>query len=111
MVEAIAQEALGDPDAAGRAVERALDLAEAEGALSAFLICPAPGLLERHARDCTKHAALISEILTLLPTHHGSPAPGGPGGMESPQAREGLGWNPPCAAGSAAGIFPCAGEA
>jgi LuxR family maltose regulon positive regulatory protein len=31
---------------------------------------PAPGLLERHARDCAKHAALVSEILTLLPGGH-----------------------------------------
>jgi LuxR family maltose regulon positive regulatory protein len=31
-----------------------------------FLIYRAPGLLERHARDCAKHAALVSEILTLL---------------------------------------------
>ena len=67
MLEAIAREALGDPAAAGRAVERALDVAEPDGALMAFLLQPAPGLLERHARDCPRHAALISEILSLLP--------------------------------------------
>ena len=67
MLEAIAQEALGDPAAAGRAVERALDVAEPDGALMAFLLQPAPGLLERHARDCPGHAALIAEILSLLP--------------------------------------------
>jgi LuxR family transcriptional regulator, maltose regulon positive regulatory protein len=67
MLEAIAREALGDPAAAGRAVERALDVAEPDGALMAFLLQPAPGLLERHARECPRHAALISEILSLLP--------------------------------------------
>jgi LuxR family transcriptional regulator, maltose regulon positive regulatory protein len=86
MLEAIARDALGDPAASGRAVERALDLAEPDGALSAFLLQPAPGLLERHASDCTKHAALIAEILNLLsrePAKHG-----GPGGMAFALARE-----------------------
>ena len=31
-----------------------------------FLLHPAPGLLERHARHRTAHAALIAEILSLL---------------------------------------------
>ena len=43
MLEATARDALGDPGAAGRALERALDLAEPDGTLSAFLIHPAPG--------------------------------------------------------------------
>src|SRR4029077_12363292 len=51
----------------GRAVEQALDAVEPGGALVAFLLQPAPGLLERHDRDCPRHAALISEILSLLP--------------------------------------------
>jgi LuxR family maltose regulon positive regulatory protein len=67
MLEAITRDTLGDPAAAGRAVERALDVAEPDGALMAFLLQPAPGLLERHARECPRHAALISEILSLLP--------------------------------------------
>ena len=82
MLEAIARDALGDPADAGRAVERALDLAEPDGALSAFLIHPAPRLLERHARDCAEHAALVSEILGLLPAE-----PGGYGKMASPRLR------------------------
>ena len=45
------------------ALERALDLAEPDGALAVFLLYPAPGLLERHARQRTAHAALIAEIL------------------------------------------------
>jgi LuxR family transcriptional regulator, maltose regulon positive regulatory protein len=49
VLEAIARDALGDPAAAGRALERALDIAEADLMLFPFLIHPAPGLLERHA--------------------------------------------------------------
>jgi LuxR family transcriptional regulator, maltose regulon positive regulatory protein len=66
MLEAIARDALRDP-AAGSAVERALDLAEPDGALAVFMLCPAPALLERQARQRTAHAALIGEILDLLP--------------------------------------------
>jgi LuxR family transcriptional regulator, maltose regulon positive regulatory protein len=87
MLEAIARDALGDPPAAGRALERALDIAEPDGALLMFLLHPAPGLLERHARQRTAHAALLAQILNLLA------GPGGPGGMGSgqpPRTREGL---------------------
>jgi LuxR family transcriptional regulator, maltose regulon positive regulatory protein len=66
LLEAIARDALGDPAAAGRAVERALDLAEPDGALLWFLMHPAPGLLQRHARQGSSHGALIAEILGLL---------------------------------------------
>src|SRR5712691_11229294 len=87
MLEATARDALGDPAAAGRALERALDLAGPDGALSAFLLYPAPGLLERHARHSARHAALISEILSLLPARHEGPA--AHGGMASSRARAG----------------------
>ena len=66
LLEAIARDALGDPGAAERALERALDLAEPDGMLLAFLLHPAPGLLERQARHGTGHAALIAEIRSLL---------------------------------------------
>jgi LuxR family transcriptional regulator, maltose regulon positive regulatory protein len=66
LLEAIARDALGDPAAAGRALERALDLAEPDGVLLWFLLHPAPGLLERQARQGTAHPALIGEILSLL---------------------------------------------
>jgi len=93
MLEASARDALGDPAAARRALERALDLAEPDGVLSAFLLHPAPGLLERHARECAKHAALTAEILSLLP------GPGGPrgarGGGQPPRNRGGLGGSSP----------------
>jgi LuxR family maltose regulon positive regulatory protein len=71
LLEAIARDALGDPAAADRALEHALDVAEPDLLLFPFLIYPAPGLLERHARHSTRHAALIPEILDLLPGEHG----------------------------------------
>jgi LuxR family maltose regulon positive regulatory protein len=104
MLEASARNALGDPGAAEQAVERGLDLAEPDRALSAFLIHPAPELLKRHARQHTKHAALIDDILRLLPGEpqrptgpggNGGPGSGGFGGMESPRARGGLGGSSP----------------
>jgi LuxR family transcriptional regulator, maltose regulon positive regulatory protein len=70
LLEAIARDALGDPAAAGRALERALDLAEPDGVLLWFLLHPRPGLLQRHARQRTAnssaHPALIADILSLL---------------------------------------------
>jgi LuxR family transcriptional regulator, maltose regulon positive regulatory protein len=66
LLEAIARDALGDPGAAGRALEHALDLAEPDGVLTMFLLHPVPGLLERHARHRTSHAALVAEIRGLL---------------------------------------------
>ena len=66
LLEAIVQDALGDPFAAANALERALDLAEREGALEIFLLNPAPDLLERQARQGTSHPALIADILSLL---------------------------------------------
>jgi LuxR family transcriptional regulator, maltose regulon positive regulatory protein len=75
LLEAIARDALGDPAAAGRALERALGLAEPDGALSVFLLHPAPGLLERHAWHGTAHAALIAEIQGLLAGNRSAPSP------------------------------------
>ncbi len=66
LLEAIAQDALGDQVAAGHALERALDLAEPDRALFLFLLDPAPDLLKRHARQRTAHGAMITEILSLL---------------------------------------------
>jgi LuxR family transcriptional regulator, maltose regulon positive regulatory protein len=66
LVEAIARDALGERGAAGRALERALDEAEPEGVVLPFLLYPAPGLLGRHLRDHTAHAAVIMEIQSLL---------------------------------------------
>ena len=66
LLEAIARDALGDSGAAERALERALGLAEPDGALMWFLLHPAPGLLERQAGQRATHPALIAEILDLL---------------------------------------------
>jgi LuxR family maltose regulon positive regulatory protein len=78
LLEAIVQDALGDSRAAAIALERALDLAEREGALEIFLLNPAPGLLERHARQRTAHAALIADILSLLAGRKLAPQPARP---------------------------------
>jgi len=83
VLEALARDALGDPDAAAAALERALDLAEPSGDLTPFLLYPASGLLERHARYRTAHAALVAEIRGLLAgtragPRHGAPPPSRP---------------------------------
>jgi LuxR family maltose regulon positive regulatory protein len=79
MLDAITRDALGDPGGAGQALERALDLTERDGALSVFLLFPAPDLLERHARHGTAHTALIADVLDLLagqtPTRPTGPQP------------------------------------
>jgi LuxR family transcriptional regulator, maltose regulon positive regulatory protein len=80
LLEAIARDALGDPAAAERALECALDLAEPDGLLLFFLLQPAPDLLERHARHRTAHHSLIAEILDLLAGK--KPAP--PTGQQAP---------------------------
>jgi LuxR family transcriptional regulator, maltose regulon positive regulatory protein len=77
-LEAIGQDALGDSRAAASALERALDLAEPDGALWWFVLHPAPDLLERHARRGTAHAALIADILSLLAGRQHAPQPAGP---------------------------------
>jgi LuxR family maltose regulon positive regulatory protein len=78
VLEAIARNALGDADATERTLERALDLAEPDGALSYFLLQPVPGLLRRHSRHRTAHAALLAEILSVLAGTRPAPAPAGP---------------------------------
>jgi LuxR family maltose regulon positive regulatory protein len=92
-LEAITRDALGDPAAAWRALERALDLAGPDRILLPFLLYRAPGLLERHA-DCAKHAALVSEILTLLPPPEPGPGEPAPDGYPGPRAVLGSGKPP-----------------
>jgi len=84
LLEAMARDALGDQGAAYQALERALDLAEPDGALSLFLLHPAPGLLERHTRHGTAHAALIAEILSLLASQNPAPPRIGPPPLSEP---------------------------
>jgi LuxR family transcriptional regulator, maltose regulon positive regulatory protein len=66
VLEAIARDSLGDQDTAHSALERALDLAEPDGVLLPFLLHPAPGLVDRHARHPTAHPSLLAEIQGLL---------------------------------------------
>jgi len=111
LLQAMACDALGDPAAAGRALEHALDLAERDGAVFPFVLNPVPELLKRQAGHRTAHAALISEILNLL-SPAGSPPrgagqapprgvwgdgspPRGVWGDRSPQDRGGLGGSSP----------------
>jgi LuxR family transcriptional regulator, maltose regulon positive regulatory protein len=76
LLEALARDALDDPAAADQALERALDLAEPDGALLWFLLHPAPELLERHTSRHTAHAALVAGLLDLLAGREpASPAP------------------------------------
>jgi len=65
LLEAIARDELDNGDAAARALERALELAEPDSGLLPFLLHPAPVLLERHRRR-SAHAVLIFEILDML---------------------------------------------
>jgi LuxR family maltose regulon positive regulatory protein len=78
LLEAVARDALGDPAAARSAAERALDLAEPDGAVLTFLLYPAPGLLERQARQRTAHAALIAQVLDLLAVNRPAPPSAAP---------------------------------
>jgi LuxR family maltose regulon positive regulatory protein len=66
LLEALARDALDDTAAAECALEHALDLAEPDSLLWPFLVHRAPELLERHRRNGSAHAALISEIHDVL---------------------------------------------
>ena len=69
VLAAAAQDQLGDVAKAEDLVERALDLAEADGLVLPFLVTPAPRLpelLERHPRHRTAHAALLSDLIDVL---------------------------------------------
>jgi LuxR family transcriptional regulator, maltose regulon positive regulatory protein len=79
LLEAIARDALGDPAAAGNAMRRALDIAEPDGALTAFLFHPPTReLFDRYAPDRSEQAPLVAEIRSLLPAETGPGAHGGP---------------------------------
>jgi|KBSMisStaDraftv2_1062788.scaffolds.fasta_scaffold119478_2 LuxR family transcriptional regulator, maltose regulon positive regulatory protein len=66
LLEAIASDAPGNPDAATSVLERALDLAERDRMLVPFLVPPAPPLFEGHAEYRTAPATVISEVVDLL---------------------------------------------
>ena len=80
LLEAVARDALGDPAAARDAMRRALDTAEPDRALTAFLLHPpARELFDRYAPDRSEQAALVAEIRSQLAAepklgaHGGSP--------------------------------------
>jgi LuxR family transcriptional regulator, maltose regulon positive regulatory protein len=75
LLEAVARNALGDPVAAGQALEHALDIVEPDGAVFAFLLHPAPELLWGHSRRGTAHAALITKILDMMAGNNPVPEP------------------------------------
>ena len=83
-LEAVARDGLGDRDAAERALERALDLAEPDEVLTPFLLSPVQALLERHAPHRTAHASLIAEIRSLYAGVGLVPRPPGPGPSSAP---------------------------
>ena len=76
VLEVHARDVLGEQGAAASAMERALDLAEPEGALWFFLLCPEPAVLERHLPRRTTHAALVAELRSLLAATGLVPSPG-----------------------------------
>ena len=85
LLEASARDALGEREAAGRALERGLDLAEPDGLLFPFLLHPVPELLERHTRRRTAHPALTRKIISLLGgTTPAAPAAGPPEHLPEP---------------------------
>jgi LuxR family maltose regulon positive regulatory protein len=63
----ISRDALGDPDAVGPALERALDLAEADQVLLPLLASPASGWPERQVRHPATPVASISPGEPALP--------------------------------------------
>jgi LuxR family transcriptional regulator, maltose regulon positive regulatory protein len=84
VLEAAAQDALGDQAAADSALERALDLAEPDGALTPFLLAPSLDLLDHHARHRTAHASLIAGIRAMLAGSPPGPPPSRPGPSSEP---------------------------
>ncbi|MFJ4654426.1 LuxR C-terminal-related transcriptional regulator [Nocardia sp. NPDC088792] len=69
LLEATARDALGEPDAAEAAVERALETAAPSGAVLWFLLYPVSELLDRRVQHGTGHTVLIAEIKNLLAGH------------------------------------------
>jgi LuxR family maltose regulon positive regulatory protein len=85
LLEATARDALGDPDAAERTLDKALDVAGPDRMLFPFLVCPVPGLLQRQVRHTTAHAALIADILSLLAGTDSQGAAGSTGPAKEPR--------------------------
>jgi LuxR family transcriptional regulator, maltose regulon positive regulatory protein len=66
LLEASVRHALGEQEAAARALERGLNLAESDGLLFPFTMHPVPELLERYQCQASAHSTLIRKITILL---------------------------------------------
>ena len=66
ILDATARDRLGDRRAVEESLERALELAEPEGLIFAFMFWPSRELLERHPKHRSAHGAFISTILDTL---------------------------------------------
>lgn len=66
LFHAVARDQLGETRAAEAALERALDLAEPEGAILPFTVAPVRELLRHYPRHRTEHASLIRTILGVV---------------------------------------------
>jgi LuxR family transcriptional regulator, maltose regulon positive regulatory protein len=71
LLEAAAQDMLGNDSSCATNVERALDMAERDGFVLPFLIDRVPALLKRHLERWTAHGFLASQILDLLSGNSG----------------------------------------
>lgn len=71
LLAGLAHRELGDQNAANRAAERALGLAESDGLILPFAMTGSAELLEALPRHQSAHAPLIANILDIL---HGSPS-------------------------------------
>jgi LuxR family maltose regulon positive regulatory protein len=75
LLDAAARDRLGDRSGTETSIERALELAEADGILLPFALAPVRELLERHPRHRSAHATLLATVLDLLAGTE-PPAPG-----------------------------------
>jgi LuxR family maltose regulon positive regulatory protein len=75
LLGAISRDVLDDPDAVRPALERALDLAEADNLLLPLLTPRTPGLPEHPAQHPDAPAASISEVVDLLAQVSGTTPP------------------------------------
>jgi LuxR family transcriptional regulator, maltose regulon positive regulatory protein len=88
LLEAIIRDEGGDESAAGRALERALELAETDGALMWFLMYPVAGLLDEHARRGTAHPVLLARIRDLVDGTPPAPPTRAPAALQPLSERE-----------------------
>lgn len=72
LLDAIACDALGRPDSADDALQRALDAAAPDSVLLPFLLHPTPTVLKRHIGGATGHALLVREVVDRLEPDDGT---------------------------------------